>query len=536
MTQIGMTRPQASPRQCAWKNAAVYGLLAAIVLFPIAMVSVPSLEDYPNHLARMHILSHYNDSESLRQFYEVRWRPIPYLGMDATFVLLSRIASIYDGGRIFVGLCVLLPVISVAALHYSIHRRFSLVPTAAFLLSYNAPLLWGFLNYLPVLCLAVIVFAGWIATAHWARARRLIVFSLLTTLLYLGHLVAFGAYCLMVLCFEAFRAGKVEPRAWREVIVDLVFAALQAIPAIILAMSVAVEKPFVGPVETNYGGIIDKLEMILSPILFLQTKPEICFGIIAIVTLILGRFTGRLKLQPELFQIFLVVGVFSLCVPLRLLGIFGMDFRLPLLAAMLLLSAISTTNRAGPFFRNTILCGVILLTAVRSALISSELGRVDEQIAQLRQVISTMPKGMRLLTIEVSGTANLKRFASIHVSYHAPLVAVIDRDAFAPTLFTGVTTVKPAPALKASSTPAGYPFPDLDQFLDGYGRADPIEDIPTGRGGRIYWYGWERKFDYVLVMHYGERPTALPAILQLVASSEVADLYSIVKLEEFPPH
>ena len=154
----------------------------------------------------------------------------------------------------------------------------------------------------------------------------------------------------------------------------------------------------------------------------------------------------------------------------------------------------------------------------------------------MRQVISAMPKGIRLLTIDASGTRNLTPSNSVHVSYHASLVAVIDRDAFAPTLFTGEVVVKPAPALKASSTPLAYPYPDLDQFVDGYGRADPTAEIPTGGGGRVYWYGWERKFDYVLVMHYGNRPTTLPAILQLVASSKVADLYSIGKLQEIRPH
>ena len=87
-----------------------------------------------------------------------------------------------------------------------------------------------------------------------------------------------------------------------------------------------------------------------------------------------------MKLAPELFQIFLVVGVISLCVPLWLLGVFGMEFRLPLLAAMLLLSAISTTGRAGALFRNTILCGVILLTAVRSALIVGELRKLTSKL------------------------------------------------------------------------------------------------------------------------------------------------------------
>ena len=197
----------------------MYGLLAAIVLYPIAMVTVPDLEDYPNHLARMYILTHYNDSASLQNFYDVRWRPIPYLGMDATFVLLGRIANTYDAGRLYVGLCVLLPVLSVAALHFAVHRRLSLVPAGAFLLSYNALLLWGFLNYLPVLCLAVIVFAGWIATTQWLRGRRLILFSALATfcILVIWWLLApIVFWCSVLRCFglgkPAFRLGE---RLWR---------------------------------------------------------------------------------------------------------------------------------------------------------------------------------------------------------------------------------------------------------------------------------------------------------------------------------
>ena len=531
MIHVGTAWPQALSRRRIWTYAAVYGLLAAIVLYPIAMVTVPDLEDYPNHLARMYILTHYNDSAALQNFYDVRWRPIPYLGMDATFVLLGRIANIYDAGRLYVGLCVLLPVLSVAALHFAVHRRLSLVPAGAFLLSYNALLLWGFLNYLPVLCLAVIVFAGWIATTHWLRGRRLIVFSALATILYLGHLVAFGAYCFLVLCFEVFRAGKAGLQAWRAIMADWLFAALQAAPAAILALSVTIERPFDGPIQTNYGTITDKIRMILSPILFLQSNTEIVFGGIAIIVLFFGRITGRLKLAPKLFQIFLAVGLISLCVPLRMLGVYGMDFRLPLLAAMLLLSAISTTGRASTLFRNTILCGVIFMTIGRSVLIFSDLQKADNQIDELRRVISAMPEGKRLLTVEQLGPD------SMHLTRHAPLVALIDRDAFVPTLFTGIGTVKPAPEVKMLSTPPGSPYPDLAALVDGYGRAiDPTGDIPSGRGGRIYWLGWERNFDYVLVMHYGSRPPKLPEVLRLVASSSVADLYAIDKSGETRPH
>jgi hypothetical protein len=98
-----------------------------------------------------------------------------------------------------------------------------------------------------------------------------------------------------------------------------------------------------------------------------------------------------------------------------------------------------------------------------------------------------------------------------------------------PTLFTGIMTVKPKPEFRLLSTPNGSPYPDLAQFLAGFRAASPTSDIPAGFGGRNYWLGWERNFDYVLVTHYGERspPTELPDVLRRVASSDVADLYAI---------
>jgi hypothetical protein len=58
-------------------------------------------------------------------------------------------------------------------------------------------------------------------------------------------------------------------------------------------------------------------------------------------------------------------------------------------------------------------------------------------------------------------------------------------------------------------------------------RDDPAGDKGNGEGLRIYWMGWENKFNYVLIRHFGNRPAALPANLRLVATSSVADLYRI---------
>jgi hypothetical protein len=546
---VRMARPQAFWQQRTGKYAAVYGLLAAIALYPILMVSVPNLVDYPNHLARMYILAHYNDSEALRRFYQVQWRPFPYLGMDTTVILLSRIFPIYVAGRIFVGLCVLLPALSVFVLHFSIHKRLSLVPTLGFLFSYNALLLWGFLDYLPTLCLAVIVFAGWMSTTHWPRWRRLLVFSALALALYLGHLIAFGAYCLLVLCFEVFRAARAGLQAWRAIIVDWLFAALQAVPGIVLALitiielasSSTVEGSFVGPTPTVYGNFPEKILALLSPILFSQSIIEVerafAMMIVAVIILRFARLTGRIRLAPEVLQIFLVVAIISLFIPVMVLGTFGLDFRLPLLGAIMFLSAISTTERLGRVFKSVILCGVILLTGARSVEVSGYLRNSDRQIAELRRVLEAMPKGMRMLAVESSQAERSPGIDPAYVTPHAPLLAVIDRDAFEPNLFASyLGVVHPKPEFKMISTPRGHPYPNVAQLVDGYGQVfDPHADISDGLGGRIYWLGWQRNFDYVLVMHYRSRPASLPGILQLVASSNIADLYAIGKPGETRP-
>jgi hypothetical protein len=491
-------------------------------------VDVPAFVDYPNHLARMHIVSTFSTSEAFSRFYELRWQPVPYLAMDAAFLVLTRIASIYDAGRIFIGLCIILPVVAVATLHYAIHRRASLVPAAAFLLSYNFLLAWGFLNYLASVSLAVILFAGWIATPNWPRRRRAAVFAVLAGLLYLCHLMAFAAYLLLVGGFELARAWRAGFGAWRATLTDWLVAALQAVPGILLFLSVDEPPPLVGSVATIYGDLVTKLKSLLSPVLFFDWRIDVATAALALVGLVVGLGTGCLRLAPAIWPAALATGLVAVALPSFLLGVYGMDFRLPLLVAMVLVAALSVSAGVGRGMRHASLGVLLLLVGGRAAQATVALREMDVQIAQMRQVLSVMPLGMRLLTIDTANREHRLRPGARTVSWHAPLVAVIDRDAFVPTLFGGILEVKPLPAMRRSTSPNGWRYPTLAAVMAGYGqRDDPTVDLGDGFGGRIYWIGWEEKFDYVMIEHYGRRPTTVPAMLQPVATSEVVDLYRI---------
>jgi hypothetical protein len=138
-----------------------------------------------------------------------------------------------------------------------------------------------------------------------------------------------------------------------------------------------------------------------------------------------------------------------------------------------------------------------------------------------------MPKGARLLVVELADEAAPRRAVPALLTGHMPLVAVIDRDAFVPYLFTGASAVRFRPEAAEAGSSNGGPIGMADLW-DGMTKTDP----PGGRlafalGGQIYWRDWPRKFDYVLIEHFGADPGRIPGILRPVARNGMADLYRI---------
>ena len=82
----------------------VYLCLLSIALVPLFLTDVAPLVDFPNHLARSHILSHHSESADLQRFYTVCWSPLPNLAMDLIVPTLSQFCSVKVAARVFLGL------------------------------------------------------------------------------------------------------------------------------------------------------------------------------------------------------------------------------------------------------------------------------------------------------------------------------------------------------------------------------------------------------------------------------------------------
>src|SRR5690348_2781657 len=86
-----------------WALVTAGGMVVlAIAAVPLFSVLVPPMGDYPNHLARLHILATIAQSTALQQLYEVRWQVTPYIGMDALGLGLAQWMPIYAVGKLLV--------------------------------------------------------------------------------------------------------------------------------------------------------------------------------------------------------------------------------------------------------------------------------------------------------------------------------------------------------------------------------------------------------------------------------------------------
>ena len=508
---------------------AVHTLLASVVISPFLAIDVPGLGDMLNHLARMHVLATIRRSSDLQRYFEVQWAPIPYLAMDAIVPLLARLVTIYAAGKVFVLACVVSPVMGAVALHYAVHRRASLVPCSAYLLATNALLSLGFLNFLFSIGFAALLLAMWLAAQGLPRWPRALLFAPLVLLLYFGHVFAFGAYCLSVFGAELGRAIHSRFRPLTKVMADMAASFAQAVPALAFAATFHVGAGYVGRLHTVYGTVGAKLFAAVSPILLFHDRVDaaVSTGALAMFVLLARHFHLSRVILPAI----LLCGFVAVCVPNVLDSTWGVDLRLPLMTAILFIGGLSL--RSAGFELRVLATGcVAALVAAKSADSWVVLHRVDLQIAETRRVLAHLPRGTRLLLVNGDGRGTGTETVPLSTVWHMPLVAVIDRDAFVPTLFSGLSTVHVRPQYRMSSTPNGLPITPA-QLAEG----DAESDVPGAErgdgagGGRLYHFGWRQKFDYVLVQHFGGPAPHLPLGLSLTAQAPDMDLYRIARAE-----
>jgi len=175
---------------------------AVLLVLPLWIVKYPPLLDYPNHLARVFILTHINDpSYQFSQYYTATFGPYPYLTMDVLLMGLQKLCTIFTGGRIILSLCVLAVPLAAWFFVRQANRENSSLACWGLLSAYNIFFFWGFVNWQLSMALVLFVAGLWIRYLARPTIVRWLALLVIVTVLYFTHLQGFGLAGLMVTAY-----------------------------------------------------------------------------------------------------------------------------------------------------------------------------------------------------------------------------------------------------------------------------------------------------------------------------------------------
>jgi len=404
---------------------AFFSLLSILALTPVAIVTLPPILDYPNHMARMHILAALPSTAELARYYAIHWTVAPNLALDATVPWLVGIASVEDAMRLSLAFILLGLAGGCLALHRVAFGRWSLWPLTGFLLLYNRMLLWGFLNYLAGLALALWAVAAWLALERRSAALRVIVGMVMATTIYLAHLAAFGCYALaiIVLSLTPFEPDRSPAPKLRRAF----FTLITLIPAAALFLM----SPTVGaPTAVDYGNPLRKFDL---PVSLFDNYNRIFDGAtfaVLLIAAIIGLIRGSIVLHPRMRWCLIALLMAFVLLPSRLLSASGIDHRLPIAIGFIF---IATTDWTGLDPRRMRIVGGMLigLLLIRMTVIGAVWLRADQEYALLRPGLDRIMTGD---AVAIAAPARSVQAGGIPL-LHFPTLAVIDRNAFVPTVF-----------------------------------------------------------------------------------------------------
>jgi hypothetical protein len=158
-----------------------------LVSVPLFSTVLPPVFDYPNHLARMYLLT-----EGGNAFYAVRWEPLPNLAQDLIVPPLARLVPLDLASKLFLVMVFGLIAGGVLWLNRVATGAWRFWPLFAFLLLYNQIFLWGFLNYLFGIGVALGGTGLWLALEPRRSWVRVLASSLVGLLCYFSHIAALG--------------------------------------------------------------------------------------------------------------------------------------------------------------------------------------------------------------------------------------------------------------------------------------------------------------------------------------------------------
>ena len=447
---VELSLPPPTTANARLSGAARVWLVAAgligLLLLPLAVIEVPPLLDYPNHLARAHILATIDQDPLLAERYQVTWRALPNLGFDLLVSFLTPFTGVYTAGRLFLALTVALSVIGPLVLYRALYGRYAYWPLACGLLAYNGAFMAGFAGFAFGLGLTLLLSGLWLRLREQSPLLGVLAGMLFALLTYFSHLFALGLFGLIAgsMLFAKWRQSA---RRWppdRAILSEGLALALQFSPVILLYF-VTKSGDGAGFGPWNIG---QKLNFTSYIVTGMHSSPAVVLGAALVLLGLWHLFrSGRLRIHPALLPAIVVLGLLWLIPPSHFLDTAFVAERF-FLALLFLAVAAAQPEALSPRAGRWLFVGLAVATTLRLLSLTAQWHEADGAGRELRAAMSEVERGAVLHSafdmpsyLEAVGEGGeLPRWAvsinRIPALTHFGGIAAIDRAAFVPLLFT----------------------------------------------------------------------------------------------------
>lgn len=490
------------PSSLAWLFLAAFALIVA----PFWLCSPLPLSDYPNHVARMHIIANLPHSADLARYYSVHWEFIPNLAMDILVPLVMPALSAEAASMLFAAIGLFLMVSGTIVLHRKLYGRWSLVPFLAFLLLYNRVFLWGFLNYLFSVGLALWMLAAHIHFRDRHKLFRIVLFTALSVVLLVSHLHALGSYAILIACYEISIAWRNRGNGpWP----DLLTAAAQFVLPAILFLTLSGSTT--GAHGVKWSSPMDKLAGLLDMVNNYNLPLDVATFLVLAGLVAIGMFTRRITIHRDMRLALVLLFVIYLCLPRMIFASFGADRRLLVIVALAAVAALDIRIDTARM-RTALVLGFATLFVVRMAVVDVNWVNAQRTYRPILAAIERLPKGVRVAVI--SGGKVFPYLQNPPLE-HVPNMGVIGKDVYMNSLFAepGKQVLH---VVYGAKTPFAVDPSQTYRLNDAQiGKSNPFADMPWGR------------FDYFLLINPQLFVQTYPAVLKPEYRDGIVTLFKV---------
>lgn len=405
-------------------------LVTILQLCPIWFTAYPPMHDYPNHLARAHILYHYDQFDSYQATYERDWHLVPNLAIDVIVPLLLHVVSIETASKIFLSLMLILFNLGLHLLGTAVAGQPHWSALAATFFTFNYAVAYGFVNYVFGLGLFFITLAVWMrARSAWTMGR-VVSLVLLTAMCYFSHLSAFVFLAITVTGLTILDMAKTRVIGWQH---GLGILPLIPVTVIYLLYSAGIQHR--APLVWLQPVLTTKLTGFLYPFASYNVPVELALSTVFGAIMAIGlcwRFTRARYHEDPLILGALLVGLY-LIAPFSAAESHYVDRRFIIPAAVLGVLAVKL-NPAKLIGRYLVIV-LVLLSFGRAAVIWHSWTHISRDIETQVQVLDLLPHEPRVYPmLMVEGQGRTDWLSDMH-SYFAFHYATIYRHAFLPTIY-----------------------------------------------------------------------------------------------------